>query len=154
MKPKPRILTPEGEIIKYLMELKVATPTQILDKADIAKTTLYITLKDLLLANWINGTNGRYYVTNEGVITYWSSVLPSGVDVGRLLRVCGELGVSPSKVVELGVRLVVDVLEAGRVPSDLGYLLAGYDPGLLDDLLSIIRRDEGGTQAQAAEVVE
>ena len=107
-----------------------------------------------MLAKYIVRKEASYEVTQEGVKAYLEAVLPSGVDVGRLLRVCGELGVSPSKVVGLGVRLVVDVIEAGRVPSDLGYLLASYDPGLLDDLLSIIRRDEGGTQAQAAEVVE
>ena len=144
-----RILSPEGEILKALLK-EPKTPVQLLKEITIGRTTLYENLKDLMLAEYIERftENNIYKVTKAGIRAFWSEVLPDEVDVGRLLRVSEELRVSSSKIIELGVRLIVDIIEHGRVPSDLGYLLAGYDPGLLDDILSIIRRDEGGTQAR------
>ena len=93
--------------------------------------------------------NGKYYITVDGVKAFWSRVLPDEVDVDRLLKISKELSIPISKLVILGLRLIVDLLEVGRVPSDLGYLLVSYDPGLLDEIVSIIRRGEEGSQAEA-----
>jgi len=148
MKSRVRILTPEGEILKALSN-GPKSPINLTECTPVARATVYTNLKDLLLVGWVREENGKYYITVDGVKAFWSRVLPDEVDVDRLLKISKELSIPISKLVILGLRLIVDLLEVGRVPSDLGYLLVSYDPGLLDEIVSIIRRGEEGSQAEA-----
>ena len=152
MVEKPRILSPEGEIIRILMS-KPLQPTEIAERARVSRATIYNNLKDLLLAGWVVREGDSYRVTSAGVRAYLSEVLP-GVDVDALVGLSRVVGVSPLELVGLGVRLVMDVVEAAYVPADLARLLGAYDPSLLERLEDLLgRRDGEGSQAQAAEVV-
>ena len=146
-----RILTPEGEIIKALMEGPYNT-TQILNKVSLGKSTVYNNLKDLLLAGWVVRDGDSYRVTDAGVKAYFAEVLP-GVDVDALVGYSKLLGVSALELVEVGVRVVMAVVEAAYIPADLARLLGRYDPSVLERLEGLFSRRDDGGQARAAEVV-
>ncbi len=133
----PRILTPEGEILKILLK-QASTAPQLVDKADLGRTTVYSNLKDLLIMKWIKENNGIYRATDEGVKIYWSSVLPEN-DVDRLVKVSGYLGITTAKLVHLGIRLITDLIEGKRIPDDLGDFLRVRDRELLAELYRIIK---------------
>lgn len=44
------------------------------------------------------------------------------------------------QLTELGLRMVLAVLEAGRIPDDLGYLLESRDPEALRQLQQLLDR--------------
>ena len=151
MQRSPRILTPEGEIIRALLA-GASNPVQILKKVKIGKSTVYLNLKDLLLVKWIKQVDDKYAITETGMKVYISEVLPEDVDVSRLVGIAKIVGVSPMRLVSLGIRLIMDIVENGELPESLGYMLARYDPSALDELVSMLERREG-KQAQATEVV-
>ena len=150
---KARILTPEGEIIKALMEGPYNT-TQILNKVSLGKSTVYNNLKDLLLAGWVVRNGDSYRVTDAGVKAYLSEVLPD-VNADFIIELGGRAGFSPLKVIELGVRVLQAIDEASYLPADLVRLLARYDPSLLENLQELFGSRPGGAGPnQVAEVAE
>ncbi len=136
----PHILTPAGQIVRYLIIKKRATARDIATGNPIALSTVYSNLKDLLIADLAVIEDGKYAVTKEGIRRYLSEVLPDDVDVPRLIKVSEELGIPAIDVVRLGIRLIVDILEAGKIPGDLGHFLADYDPSALDRLTSMLNK--------------
>lgn len=52
----------------------------------------------------------------------------------RVERVAVELDTSKSRLVELGLRVLLAVLESSGIPDDLGYLLRERDPEALAHL--------------------
>ncbi len=57
----------------------------------------------------------------------------------RVEVLAAELDTSKSMLAELGLRLMLAILEAGYVPDDLGYLLRSRDPEALEELIQLLR---------------
>ena len=145
-----RILAPEGKIIRTLLGGEVLSPVEIIRLSGVPRATTYSNLKDLLIAGWVVEREGKYIITPSGVKAYLSEVLPDDIDVSRLISVAKSVKASPARLVSLGIRLIMDIVENGELPESLGYMLSRYDPSALDELMSMLERREG---KQAAEVV-
>ena len=151
--PSTRVLTPEGEIIKALMDGPL-NPIQIVKKVKIGRSTVYNNLKDLLIAGFIIRNGDAYRVSGAGLRAYFSEVLPD-VDADFIVGFAGRVNASPLEVVEFGVRVLQALDTAGYLPADFVRLLARYDPSLLEDLQELFGGRPGGAGlSQAAEVVE
>ncbi len=136
-----RILSPEGEIVRVLATGPLS-PTEIVGRVKVSRAAVYNNIKDLLIAGWIIEKEGKYALTPEGVMAYLSEVLPDDVDVDRLAGLARVVGVSPMRLVSLGIRLALDIIENGELPESLGYMLSRYDPSVLDELVSMLERKE------------
>ncbi len=100
-----RVLTPEGRIVRVLLDGEVLSPVEIIKLSGVPRATTYSNLKDLLIVGWIVEREGRYALTPEGVMAYLSEVLPDDVDVSRLISIARSAGTSPARLVSLGVRI-------------------------------------------------
>lgn len=69
-----RVLTPEGLILKALIEEGPLTPTQIIEKTGISRSAVYSNIKDMMLAGWVIEREGKIVVTEAGREAFWSSV--------------------------------------------------------------------------------
>ncbi len=148
-----RVLTPEGEILKVLIHnSRPRTVPQIVKEVKVGRTAVYDNIKDLIMAGLVVKESEFCKVTLPGVKAYFAEVLP-GVDVDALVGYSKLLGVSALELVEVGVRVVMAVVEAAYIPADLARLLGRYDPSVLERLEGLFSRRGDGGQARAAEVV-
>ena len=69
-----RVLTPEGLILKALIEEGPLTPTQIIEKTGISRSAVYSNIKDMLLAGWVIEREGKIAITDAGREAFWSSI--------------------------------------------------------------------------------
>ena len=141
----PRVITPKGEILKLIIIKPRSSPEIAKVLQNIAKPTVYRGIKDLLIAGWVKSTLKEnleiYEATKEGVRTFWSSIFNDEL-AGRLVRVGEEFGVSTYDLVELGVRLVLDVLEYGVLSDEVRRVIERYDPALAEQLRVLVAREE------------
>ena len=153
MSEKPRILTSEGEIIRILMNKSLST-AEIVSRAKTSRAAVYNNLKDLLIAGFVIRNGDAYRVSGAGLRAYFTEVLPD-VDADFIIGLGSRAGLSPLRVVGLGVRVLQALDGASYLPADLVRLLARYDPSLLEDLQELFGGRPGGAGLnQAAEVVE
>ncbi len=134
------MLSPAGKIIRVLLDEKAKTSTQIINLTGLSKPAVYNNLKDLQLAGYVKERDGIYEVTKEGVRAFWSSVLDDEL-AGRLVRVAGGVGVSTYELVEVGVRLILDIVEYGTFSSEVRGVIERYDPALAEHLRSLVREE-------------
>jgi len=87
-----------------------------------------------MLANYIKEVDGSYEITKVGVRAFWSSIFGDEL-AGRLVRVVEDFGVSSYDLVEVGVRLILDIVEYGVLPDEVRRLIGEYDPSLLEVLI-------------------
>jgi hypothetical protein len=131
----PRVLSPEGEILKVLLGGSKSAP-QIVESVNVGRTAVYTNLKDLLIAGWIKQVDDKYAITNEGVEAFWSAVLP---DAGSVVEVGREFGIPVHDLVSIAIDLLVAILREGYVPRDVARVLGSYSPGSLEQLVGILK---------------
>lgn len=138
----PRVLTPKGEILKLII-VKPRTSSEIAKKLyNIAKPTVYRGIRDLLIAGWVrsNKRTELYKATKDGVKAFWSAILGDEL-ADRLVRINEKLNVSTYNLVELGVRLILDVVEYGVLSGEVRRLIERYDPSLVKLLTKPLFRE-------------
>ncbi len=128
-KPKLRVLTPEGEILKALIKSRRLPAAKIYELTDLGRTTVYSNLKDLIIAGWIKEKDSNYEATKEGIKAFWYAILDELAE--RLVSVSSSLGINSAKLVRAGIRLILDIVEFG-LPEEVRRFLVKHDPSLLD----------------------
>ena len=132
-----RILGSEGQILKSLIRKGRKSAPQISVDTGLGKGTTYYTLKELIARNYVKECEGVYEVTEDGVKAFWSVILNDEL-AARLVSASKDLGISTYELVELGVRLILDILERGVLPAELQRLLNEYDPSLVSRLKEVV----------------
>lgn len=126
-----RILTPEGAVLKCLMD-KPMNALELKKCTDYSTATIYRSLKDLMYSNLIKESNGKFELTKKGIELFWNTIIPNS------LKSLTEI--PPSKMIDLSLRLLRCILEFG-LTKDLVQHLARYDPSLLDELMKLLPKE-------------
>ena len=135
-----RILGSEGQILKSLIRKGKSSAPQLSMDTRLGKGTTYYTLKELIVKNYVKEHDGIYEVTREGIEAFWSAILNPDI-AGRLVRVGEEIGVSTYDLVEVGVRLILDIVEYGVIPNEVRKFIEEYDPALARKIVSLTREE-------------
>jgi len=106
----------------------------------LGKGTTYYTLKELIVKNYVKEYGGIYEVTREGIEAFWSTILSNDL-ASKLVKVSEEAGISTYDLVELGVRLLLDIIEYGMFSDEVKRFIEEYDPALARKLVSLTREE-------------
>lgn len=67
-----------------------------------------------------------------------SILVPEDLDI-ELKKLAAELRVDKTDLYELGAWVIKAIIEEGRIPDELGFILAKRNPTVLDRLSKILR---------------
>jgi len=135
-----RILGSEGQILKFLIRKGKSTAPQLSMSTRLGKGTTYYTLKELIATNYVKEYDGIYEVTREGIEAFWSTILSNDL-ASKLVKVSEEVGIGTYDLVELGVRLLLDIIEYGMFSDEVKRFIDEYDPALARRLASLTREE-------------
>ena len=135
-----RILGSEGQILKSLIRKGKSSAPQLSMDTRLGKGTTYYTLKELIVKNYVKEYGGIYEVTREGIEAFWSTILSNDL-ASKLVKVSEEAGISTYDLVELGVRLLLDIIEYGMFSDEVKRFIEEYDPALARKLVSLTREE-------------